>query len=141
MWAFQAAGAAPLVLGHRVAHPETVATAIRIGNPASTDLAVRARDESQGLFEAVTDDEILLAQRFLAAREGIFVEPASAAGVAGLLAKQERGELDPGQQIVITLTGNGLKDIDTALSQRLPLTTEVVEPEVGRVARASGLLG
>jgi threonine synthase len=139
MWGFQAAGAAPLVLGHRVTAPETVATAIRIGNPASTELAVAAQTESGGFFAAVGDDEILQAQRFLAEREGVFVEPASAAGVAGLLAQHQRGELDPGQQIVITVTGNGLKDVDTALSQRMPLHAEVVEPDVQRVAHASGL--
>ena len=83
MWGFQAAGAAPLVRGAPVLNPETVATAIRIGNPASTALAVAAKDESGGLFEAVTDDEILAAQRLLAAREGVFVEPASAAGWPG----------------------------------------------------------
>ena len=88
MWGFQAAGAAPLVLGHPVLDPETVATAIRIGNPASADQAIAARDESGGLIDAVTDEQILAAQSFLAAREGIFVEPASAAGVAGLLAKR-----------------------------------------------------
>ena len=92
MWGFQAAGAAPLVLGHPVPDPDTVATAIRIGNPASAALALAARDESGGLIEAVTDDEILAAQAFLAAREGIFVEPASAAGVAGLIAQARRGE-------------------------------------------------
>ncbi|MET0692636.1 MAG: threonine synthase [Propionibacteriaceae bacterium] len=140
MWGFQAAGAAPLVLGHPVTHPETVATAIRIGNPASTALAIAAKEDSGGLFEAVSDDEILAAQRFLAAREGVFVEPASATGVAGLLAKHQRGELDSGQQIVITVTGNGLKDVDTALSQRAPLHTAVVEPDVEHVALASGLL-
>jgi threonine synthase len=88
----------------------------------------------------VSDDEILNAQRFLAAREGVFVEPASAAGVAGLLAKHQRGEIDRGQQIVITVTGNGLKDIDTALSQRSPVHADVVAPEVQQVAQASGLL-
>lgn len=139
MWGFQAAGAAPLVLGHPVPQPDTVASAIRIGNPASTELALAARDESHGLFEAVSDDQILAAQRFLAAREGVFVEPASAAGVAGLLARHERGELDPGQQIVVTVTGHGLKDIDTALSARTPVQTEVVAPDVHQVARASGL--
>ena len=84
MWGFQAAGAAPLVDGHRVDHPETVATAIRIGDPASWTLAVEARDESGGRIEAVTDDEILAAYRDLARLEGIFCEPASAAGVAGV---------------------------------------------------------
>ncbi|HYP46285.1 MAG TPA: threonine synthase [Propionibacteriaceae bacterium] len=139
MWGFQAAGAAPLVLGHPVSQPDTVASAIRIGNPASTELAIAARDESHGLFEAVSDDEILAAQRFLAAREGVFVEPASATGVAGLLARHQRGELDPGQQIVVTVTGNGLKDIDTALASRSPVQTDVVPPEVQQVALASGL--
>ncbi len=114
MWGFQAAGAAPLVLGHRVPNPETVATAIRIGNPASGHRPA-ARDESGGVIESVTDEQILSAQSFLASREGIFVEPASAAGVAGLLAKHERGEVEADLQIVITVTGHGLKDVDTAL--------------------------
>lgn len=139
MWAFQATGAAPLVLGHPVAQPETVATAIRIGNPASTTLAVAAKNESGGLFEAVSDTEILAAQAFLAAREGIFVEPASAAGVAGLLAKRERGEIDPDQQIVVTVTGHGLKDIDTALTNRMPIQSDVVPFDLEQVAEACGL--
>ena len=139
MWGFQAAGAAPLVLGLPVKNPETVATAIRIGNPASTSLAVAAKEESGGLFEAVSDDEILSAQAFLAAREGVFVEPASAAGVAGLLAKHDRGEVDAGQQIVITVTGHGLKDVDTALSRRQSVAAEIVSAEVDAVARACGL--
>jgi threonine synthase len=138
IWAFQATGAAPLVLGHRVDHPETVATAIRIGNPASAHLAVAAKDESGGLFEAVTDDQILAAQRLLAEREGVFVEPASAAGVAGLLAKNERGEVESGQQIVVTLTGNGLKDVDTALSAHTPLRSPVVSARLADVAHACG---
>jgi threonine synthase len=141
MWAFQAAGAAPLVLGHRIDHPETVATAIRIGNPASAQLAVAAKEESGGLFEAVTDDQILAAQRLLAEREGVFVEPASAAGVAGLLAKHERGEVESGQQIVITLTGNGLKDVDTALTSRTPLQSPVVGARLAEVAHACGFGG
>ena len=138
MWAFQATGAAPLVLGHRIDYPETVATAIRIGNPASAQLAVAAKNESGGLFEAVTDDQILAAQRLLAEQEGVFVEPASAAGVAGLLAKHERGEVESGQQIVITLTGNGLKDVDTALSARTPLRSPVVSANLADVAQACG---
>jgi threonine synthase len=141
MWAFQAAGAAPLVLGHRIEHPETVATAIRIGNPASAELALAAKEESGGLFEAVTDDQILAAQRLLAEREGVFVEPASAAGVAGLLAKHDRGEVESGQQIVITLTGNGLKDVDTALSSRAPLQSPVVGARLAEVAHACGFGG
>lgn len=139
MWGFQAAGAAPLVLGHPVPDPETVATAIRIGNPASGHLALAARDESGGLIESVSDEQILSAQAFLAAKEGIFVEPASAAGVAGLLAKRERGEVPTGVRIAITVTGNGLKDIDTALRPHLPLATEVVPATLDRVAEVCGL--
>lgn len=133
MFGFQASGAAPLVLGHDVDDPETVATAIRIGRPASGDLALAARDESNGLIEAVTDEQILDAQAFLAAREGIFVEPASATGVAGLLKLKSESRLEPGQRIVITVTGNGLKDIDTALS-RTTLSTEAVEASTDKVA-------
>ncbi len=139
MWGFQASGAAPLVLGHPVRNPETVATAIRIGNPASTELAIAAKEESGGLFEAVGDDEILAAQAFLASREGVFVEPASAAGVAGLLAKHARGEVDSGQLITVTVTGHGLKDVDTALSRRQSVAAEIVPTEVDAVARACGL--
>ncbi|WCC80936.1 threonine synthase [Cutibacterium equinum] len=133
MFGFQAAGAAPLVLGHDVDDPETVATAIRIGRPASGARALAARDESHGLIEAVTDEQILDAQAFLAAREGIFVEPASAAGVAGLLKLKSEGRLEPGQRIVITVTGNGLKDIDTALS-RTTMSRQAVEASTDKVA-------
>ena len=140
MWGFQAAGAAPLVLGHPILEPETVASAIRIGNPASWSQAIAARDESHGLIEAVTDEQILSAQALLAAREGIFVEPASAAGVAGLLAKRDRGELGSGLQIVVTVTGHGLKDIDTALSGRGPVHAEVVSADLLAIATVCGLL-
>jgi threonine synthase len=112
MWGFQAAGAAPIVYGEIIDDPETVATAIRIGNPASWNEAVAARDESGGRIEAVTDDEILDAYRFLASREGVFCEPASAAGVAGIL--KYRDDLPDGP-IVCTLTGHGLKDPETAV--------------------------
>jgi threonine synthase len=112
MWGFQAAGAAPIVYGEIIDEPETVATAIRIGNPASWNEAVAARDESGGRIEAVTDDEILDAYRFLASREGVFCEPASAAGVAGIL--KYRDDLPDGP-IVCTLTGHGLKDPETAV--------------------------
>ncbi|MDQ3154643.1 MAG: threonine synthase [Actinomycetota bacterium] len=115
MFGFQAAGAAPLVHGAPVAHPETIATAIRIGSPASWEGAIRARDESGGLFAAVTDERILEAYRLLAAREGVFVEPASAASVAGLLAVAADGRLPRGGLVVCTVTGHGLKDPDTAL--------------------------
>jgi len=111
MWGFQAAGAAPLVSGEIVDDPETVATAIRIGNPASWKSAIAARDESGGRIDAVTDTEILAAYRLLAAREGIFCEPASAASVAGVL--KYAAELPVGP-VVCTLTGHGLKDPDTA---------------------------
>lgn len=111
MWGFQAAGAAPIVLGEVVDDPETIATAIRIGNPASWKGAEAARDESGGLIEAVTDDEILDAYRLLAGEEGVFCEPAAAAGVAGLLKFREGL---PSGTVVCTLTGHGLKDPDTA---------------------------
>ena len=140
MWGFQAAGAAPLVLGHPILQPETIATAIRIGNPASAGPARAARDESGGLIEAVTDDQILDAQGFLAREEGIFVEPASAAGVAGLLAKHERGEVESGLQIAITVTGHGLKDVDTALSRLGPIHAEVVTADLLAIASVCGLI-
>ena len=137
MWGFQAAGAAPLVLGSPVARPETVATAIRIGNPASWDAAIAARDDSGGLIDSVTDEEILAAYRLLASTEGLFCEPSSAAGVAGLLKMKQAGRLDPGQAIVVTLTGNGLKDPQWALdSAPEPI---VVPVDVTAAARALGL--
>jgi threonine synthase len=115
MWGFQAAGAAPLVLGHPVDNPETIATAIRIGKPASWNQAIAARDESAGLIDSVTDEEILAAYRILSAHEGIFCEPSSAAGLAGLIKYKAEGKLPRGKRIVITCTGNGLKDIPWAL--------------------------
>ncbi len=115
MWGFQAAGAAPIVAGAPVSKPETIATAIRIGNPASWQQAEAARDESGGMIDSVTDEQILAAYRLLAAKEGLFCEPASAASVAGLLQAHERGQLDAGQTVVCTLTGNGLKDPQWAL--------------------------
>lgn len=110
MWGFQAAGAAPIVRGEPVADPQTIASAIRIGNPASWTSAVRAQDESGGRIDAVPDDEILRACQLLAATEGTYVEPASAIGVAGLLQVHAAGELAPGQIVVCTVTGHGLKD-------------------------------
>jgi threonine synthase len=120
MLGFQAAGAAPLVLGHRVERPETVATAIRIGDPASGDKALAARDESGGLIETVTDEQILAAYRDLARHEGIFCEPASAASVAGVRRLAAEGRIDPGSTIVCVLTGHGLKDPDTAAANVVP---------------------
>jgi threonine synthase len=116
MWGFQASGSAPLVHGAPVTNPSTIATAIRIGNPASWTLAEQARDESGGFIESVTDRQILRAYRLLAAEEGVFVEPASAASVAGLLQAAEQNRVDPGQRIVCTVTGNGLKDPDWAVA-------------------------
>ena len=133
MWGFQAAGAAPLVLGHVVAKPETIATAIRIGNPASWQGAIAARDESGGRIAAVTDAQILEAYDLLAAKEGLLVEPASAAGVAGILA--HAADLPPGI-VVCTLTGHGLKDPEVAVGAvRIP---EPVAATTNAVARALG---
>jgi threonine synthase len=131
MFGFQAAGAAPIVNGAPVENPQTIATAIRIGNPASWKGAVAAREESGGLIEAVTDDEILAAYKFLAQREGVFCEPASAAGVAGILKLAHEKRLPRGKRIVCILTGNGLKDPDTAIKQiemphSLPATAEAI---------------
>lgn len=138
MWGFQAFGAAPIVRGAIVENPDTVATAIRVGNPASWKLAEAARDESGGLIETVTDDQILAAQHELASREGVFVEPASAAGVAGLLALRAAGRLDGGQTIVVTVTGHGLKDTETALEHAA--VDKVVTPaDTDAVARVCGL--
>jgi threonine synthase len=116
MWGFQAAGSAPIVTGQVVEQPQTIATAIRIGNPASWTKALAARDESGGRIDAVTDRAILAAYRLLARTEAVFVEPASAASVAGLLQVDEAGELAPGQRVVCTVTGNGLKDPEWAIS-------------------------
>ena len=116
MFGFQAAGAAPIVLGAPVLAPMTIATAIRIGNPASWSLAEQARDESGGLIDAVTDKQILEAYRLLARAEAVFVEPASAASVAGLLMTTADGRIPAGSTVVCTLTGNGLKDPDWAIS-------------------------
>jgi len=115
MLGFQAAGAAPIVLGHPVEKPETVATAIRIGNPASWRGAEAARDESGGRIDSVTDEEILNAYRMTASREGIFCEPASAASLAGVIKLYGEGYLRPGDRVVCTLTGHGLKDPDIAV--------------------------
>ncbi|MFD1861017.1 threonine synthase [Aeromicrobium camelliae] len=139
LWGFQAAGAAPLVRGEIVREPDTVATAIRIGNPASWSLAEAARDESGGRIDAVTDEQILDAQRELGAHEGVFVEPASAAGVAGLLAAARAGEVATGQTITITVTGHGLKDIDTPLSRIESIVDDVIDPSVEAAAEVAGL--
>ena len=136
MWGFQAAGAAPLVVGHRIEHPETVATAIRIGDPASWGKAIDARDASGGRITAVTDEEILAAYRALARLEGIFCEPASATGVAGVTKAVEAGELDPEATVVCVLTGHGLKDPTTAERQVPPFLE--AQPTLGSVAVVLG---
>jgi threonine synthase len=136
MIGFQAAGAAPLVQGHDVDDPQTIATAIRIGRPASGQLALAARDESGGLIDAVTDDEILAAYRDIARLEGIFCEPASAASVAGVRKVVGEGRIDSGATIVAVLTGLGLKDPDTGMT----LTTAPLEAEPS-VASVRGALG
>ncbi len=128
MFGFQAAGAAPLVLGHPVRDPETIATAIRIGAPASWNGAVEARDASGGLIDAVTDDQILAAYSLLSKAEGVFVEPASAASVAGLLATAADARLPAGSLVVCTVTGHGLKDPDTALASMAAPVVVPVDP-------------
>ncbi|GAC81616.1 threonine synthase [Gordonia malaquae] len=137
MLGVQAAGAAPLVNGAPVSDPETIATAIRIGSPASWNQAVAAKDESNGQFRAATDEKILEAYRLVAGREGVFVEPASAASVAGLLAAHEEGWVTPGSTVVCTVTGNGLKDPDTALLGMPKVDAIPVDPVA--VARALGV--
>jgi len=134
MFGFQAAGAAPIVLGRVVDEPSTIATAIRIGNPASWTKAERARDQSGGRIDAVTDREILAAYRLLARQEAVFVEPASAASVAGLLKSHTAGLIEPGQRIVCSLTGNGLKDPDWAISGSASPITIAVDAEAAAVA-------
>ena len=136
MWGFQAAGAAPLVVGHRIERPETIATAIRIGDPASWTKAIEARDGSNGRISAVTDEEILAAYRALARYEGIFCEPASAASVAGVMKAAEAGEIDLDATVVCVLTGHGLKDPTTAERQVPPFLE--AQPTVVAVAVALG---
>ncbi len=133
LFGFQAAGSAPIVEGHPIEHPETVATAIRIGNPASWYGATAAASESGGAIEAVTDDEILAAYRFLASEESVFCEAASAASVAGLI----KVGAPPGSNVVCVLTGHGLKDPDLAISQISVPTA--VELDDGAVIGALGL--
>lgn len=139
MWGYQAAGSAPIVNGAPVLSPQTIATAIRIGNPASWDFALAARDESGGHIDSVTDRQILSAYRLLASQEGVFVEPSSAASVAGLLKAAELGLVDPGQRIVCTVTGNGLKDPDWAVAGA-PKPV-VVPVDAGAAAAQLGLDG
>ena len=142
MFGFQAAGSAPFVLGHPVKNPDTIASAIRIGNPASWDLAINAHKVSNGYFGAIDDAGILAAQRILSAEVGIFVEPASAISVAGLLERADAGMIPAGSVVVLTVTGHGLKDPQWAL--RLPdgsdVTPTVVPVDVPEIADVLGLI-
>jgi len=115
IYGFEADGSAAIVKGEPISEPETVATAIRIGAPASWKLAENARDESEGMIDSVTDDEILAAFRRLAQTEGVFAEPGSCASIAGVIKQVEAGNIEPGSQVVAVLTGNGLKDPQTAI--------------------------
>jgi len=140
MFGFQAAGSAPIVRGEVVTNPETIATAIRIGKPASWELALAARDDSDGYFGAISDDDILAAQGVLAREVGIFVEPGSAASIAGLLERAAAGAIPAGAKVVATVTGHGLKDPNWGL--RLPDGSNA-QPTVTAVdtAAVAGVLG
>lgn len=119
IYGFEAEGAAAIVQGKPIEFPETIATAIRIGNPASWEYAVAARDESEGLIEAVSDDEMIAAYKLIASKEGIFAEPASCASIAGVLRSVKEGKIKPGSKVVAILTGNGLKDPQTAIDVKV----------------------
>jgi threonine synthase len=141
MFGFQAAGSAPIVLGHVVKHPETIASAIRIGNPASWELAIIAREDSDGYFGAISDEKILEAYRILAGEVGIFVEPASAISVAGLLERAEAGMIPAGARVVLTVTGHGLKDPQWALRRAdgSEVAPRVVPVDTDEIAGVLGL--
>jgi len=141
MFGFQAAGSAPIVLGHVVKNPDTIASAIRIGNPASWELAIAARENSDGYFGSITDDKILDAHRILSAEVGIFVEPASAISVAGLLERAEAGQIPSGATVVLTVTGHGLKDPQWALraADGSDVTPTVVPVDTDEIASVLGL--
>ncbi|MBK4347481.1 threonine synthase [Lacisediminihabitans changchengi] len=141
MFGFQAAGSAPIVLGAIVKNPDTIASAIRIGNPASWELALAAQADSDGYFGAISDDKILEAHRILSAEVGIFVEPASAISVAGLLERAEAGQIPRGATVVLTVTGHGLKDPQWALRGKdgVDVAPTVVANDTAEVAGVLGL--
>ncbi|GAA4196880.1 threonine synthase [Microbacterium oryzae] len=141
MFGFQAEGSAPIVRGEVVRNPETIATAIRIGNPASWELALDAREKTDGYFGAISDKAILAAQKLLASTAGVFVEPASAIGVAGLLERSAAGVIPAGSRVTITVTGHGLKDPQWALTQEdgSQVTPTVVDAAPRDVAEVLGL--
>src|SRR5690606_2887217 len=136
MVGYQAAGAAPFLRGAAVENPETVATAIRIGNPQSWDKAWTAQKDSEGWFDELTDEEILAAQKLLAQKEGVFCEPASAASIGGAMRDIKAGKIAEGSTIVCTLTGNGLKDPDTAIKQCSDSKMLTIDAELGSVKDA-----
>lgn len=136
MMGFQAAGAAPFIAGHPISNPETIATAIRIGNPANWEKALKAQSQSQGEFNLVTDGEILEAYRILGSQEGVFCEPASAASVAGLLKIKE--QIPPETTIVCVLTGNGLKDPDCAINNSNNQLKSGIVADLATVAKVMG---
>jgi threonine synthase len=136
MMGFQAAGSAPLVLGHTVEQPDTIATAIRIGNPVNREKALKVEAESKGGFMAVTDGEIIDAYKLLGSSEGVFCEPASAASVAGLLKRHQEGPA--GATVVCVLTGNGLKDPTTAIENNDSKFHTGLAPDTDVVARVMG---
>lgn len=141
MFGFQAAGSAPLVLGRVVKNPDTLASAIRIGNPASWKLALAAREDSDGYFGAIADEQILEAYRVISAEVGIFVEPASAISVAGLLERSDAGAIPRGATVVLTVTGHGLKDPQWALrtADGSDITPTIVPVDTDEVASVLGL--
>jgi len=141
MFGFQASGSAPIVLGHVVKHPETIASAIRIGNPASWELAIAAREATNGYFGAIDDEKILEAYRILAGEVGIFVEPASAISVAGLLERADAGQIPKGSTVVLTVTGHGLKDPQWALrtADGSDITPTIVPVDTAQIAGVLGL--
>jgi len=137
MVGFQSTGSAPIVEGRHIDQPDTVATAIRIGHPASWESALDVQKESRGWFDAVTDEDILEAQRLLASTDGVFCEPASAASVAGIVSEIQAGHIPQGSNVVCTLTGHGLKDPDTAIRQsQQPSTVDATEAAVEEVIQS-----
>jgi threonine synthase len=136
MVGYQAAGSAPFMRGGPVANPETVATAIRIGNPQSWDKAWALQKQSGGWFDELTDQEILDAQRLLSMREGVFCEPASAASLAGAMRDIKSGKIPEGSKVVCTLTGNGLKDPDTAIKQCGNAAVQTIDATLDQVKDA-----
>jgi threonine synthase len=140
MFGFEASGSAAIVHNHVFENPETIATAIRIGNPASWQLAVNAREESKGLIDEVTDEEIVAAYKKLASQEGIFAEPASCASLAGVFKSIQNGKIEKGARIVAVLTGNGLKDPDTAIASSLIKPVQLPNDELAVAEHIRGVV-